>query len=179
MSRPLRRRRALTILEILFSLVIFGMIMGLVARNMRFANLSMKLQDRLDVLQRLRLAELRVRDALQTGTAVLYPPAEDPAAPSPDARTALVFTGPVNGLRILYLDGAGVLKLQSRELDADGVVQTEQVELAKGIATFEVRQPWPGQTECRVAADSEEHGRVSVVFSGHVGNNFLGEGEPP
>ena len=173
------RRRAATILEILFGMVIFGMILTMLARNLRFANLSAKLQDRLDVLQRLRLAELRVRDALQTGTSILYPPPEDLTAPSGDPRTALVFTGPFNGLRVVYLDSDGVLKLQSRVLDAAGDVQREQVDLAKGIATFEVRHPLPGQAECRVAADSDEHGRVSVVFSGHVGNNFLGEGEPP
>lgn len=174
-----RRRRAATILEILFAMVLFGMILALLARNLRFANLSMKLQDRLDVLQRLRLAELRVRDALQTGTAILFPAAEELTGPASDPRSALVFTGPVNGLRVVYLDGDGVLKLQSRVIDADGVVQTKQHELAKGIATFEVRHPLPGQAECRVAAESAEHGRVSVVFSGHVGNNFLGEGEPP
>lgn len=177
--RVTRFRRGATILEMLFALVLFGLILALLARNLRFANLSMKLQDRLDVLQRLRLAELRVRDALQTGTSILYPAPEDPASPSPDPRTALVFTGPLNGLRIVYLDPDGVLKLQSRVLDAAGTVETEQVDLAKGIATFEVRHPLPGQAECRVSADSEEHGRVSVVFSGHVGNNFLGEGEPP
>lgn len=178
------RRRGLTLIEMLFGFVMFTILAVAVGRNIRFATLAGRLQDKLDVLQRLRLAELQLRRRLQAGTAVLHPPPDgDPP------RGALVFTGPLNELQAVYLTPGGELRMRTQRVDPADLSRrvTETEVLARKIRAFEVSQPLPGQVQCRIQADSEadaasghpERGKLEVVFSGYVGNQFYGEGRAP
>lgn len=159
-------RRGLSLMEILFSLLVFGVVLGLLSRNLRVANLSQDLMGKLDVLQRLRLAELRLRQEISTGVAVLYP-REDDTTP----RNALVWAGERNELRLLWLADDGSLRVRVRGEDPRV--------LCRGISALSVSQPVRGEVECSVTARNDEGREVSVVFSGFVGNHFLGEGRAP
>lgn len=163
MSRP---RRGLTLLETLLGLALLSVLMGLVVQNLRFAELADDLVEKLDVLQQLRLAELRLRAELETSTAILHPPPGD-GAPVP----GLVFAGPTNTLVAIYLDPRGNLKQK-----ADGA--PAQV-LATGILALAVKQPIPGQVECVLKADSPDRGKLSFVIAAAVGNSPLGGGALP
>lgn len=159
-------RQGLSLLEIVFALAIFGVVFGLLSRNLRFATQSRNLLEKLDVLQSLRLAELRLRGEISTGTGILLP-----REGAPDPTAALVWVGERNELRMLYLDDHGRLKILTRGGDT--------VTLCEGVTGLEVRQPVRGAAECSVTVDSPDHGQVSVVFAGFVGNHFLGEGRAP
>lgn len=167
--KPRCLRRGLTILEILFGMAILALLTAVLTRNLRFATHAARLNQRLDVHQRLRLAELRLRAELETGTAVLHPAEGAAGVPG------MVMTGPLNQLRILYLDPEGNLKLKTRGEDPPLL-------LSPGIQGLEVRHPVRGQVECLVTAradDRSEATAVAAVISGHVGNGFHGEGSTP
>lgn len=163
MRRP---RRAVTLVELMVG---FGLLAGLTAaavQNLRFGKLAGEVVDKLDVLQRLRIAELRLRSELEVGTAILHPKPFDDAG-----KPALVFADPSNRLRVLYVDGAGNLMLQP-----DGGDPTL---LASGIVNLVVKHPIPNQVECRIVAEAPEGKRISSLVSGYVGNQFMGSGVRP
>jgi type II secretory pathway pseudopilin PulG len=159
----------MTLIEVVVSVALVAVVIALASRSLRFAVQSKKLNEKLDVLQRLRLAELRLRKEVSTGVAILFPAVDVTASASPEP--GLVWVGDVNEVRLLYLDGAGRLKVKTKGEDP--------LVLASGIVDLQVKQPIKGQMECTVKAESTDGRSVSVVFSGHVGNNFLGEGSAP
>ena len=162
-----RRRRGTTLVEALFAFALFGLISGLMFRQIKLATFTARVVDKLDILQQLRLTQLRVGAELETATEVLYPPAEEDAP-----RPALVYADEVNEVHVLWLDTSGELKLK-------GAADAAPTVLAVGVAEFTARQPLAGHVECVVRADSEDRGLVSIVISGVAGNTLMGEGGPP
>lgn len=164
--QPRSDRRALTLLETLFAFALFGIVAAGVMSSLRFATHSKNVTSKLDKLQRLRIAELAIRQVLSTSTAVLHPPLDSSRAPE----KGFVVTDTNNHLTGVYLGPGGELRLKRYQEDSEV--------LATGISRFEVRHKLRNELECLLEATTEDDKKVTVLVGGHANNHFRGERNP-
>lgn len=151
------RRRGMTVVEVLMALAIFGLVFGLVVRNMRFATLATDSVDKLESLQNLRLAQRKVQRLIETSTQVMAP------APGQES-TVLALADRVHGLHLVFLDPDGKLRWMPRGEEAEV--------LAEGVLSFRVQQPFRHQVEARIEAAGGGGVPLSMLISGYTGNHY-------
>ncbi len=159
-------RRGATLVEAVLGLALLAGLVGLAVSSLRFHGFSDRVVGKLDALQRIRLAEIRLRSELDTATALRHPREGDPVG-----APVLVFTDGANQLSLVHRDPEGILKLVRRG--------SAPVELARGIDDLVVRQPIRGQAELTLRAVAEDGTTVSVVVSAFAANRIRGEGPLP
>ena len=104
--------------------------------SLRFATHSKNVTNKLDKLQRLRIAELAIRQVLSTSTAVLHPTLDPARAPD----KGIVVTNANNHLTGVYLGPGGELRIKKYEEESEVLVT--------GISKFEVTHKIRNEVEC-------------------------------
>lgn len=154
----LSRRRGMTVLEVLVAMGILALVLAGVGRTLRFSKLSKDMIERLDLLQQLRLAEVRLGEHLRFGTAILHPRSGAGAA------NGLVFTDGANKLRVVYREDTGRIWLK-----ADG----EDPELICTVSdALVVEQPVEGQALVQITATAENGAPILAAVTGYFQNSY-------
>lgn len=163
MTRP-QPRQAFTFVEVIVTLAILAVILGVVAPNLRFARLSQSGEEKLEAIHALRVAQKRIRNLVETGTAILYPPLGQEAH-------CMVLTDQVNALHILYLDSDGRLCLRARGGSAEVLVE--------GLEDLVVSQPFSELVELEMKSRVGQGQLMTMVVTGYAGNQFYGQAVAP
>jgi len=162
-----RRRRAMTVIEMLVAVILVALLFGFLWRSFRIQRLAFLTVEKLDAIQAVRVAERRVRAEVDLATAVLYPPAEQGGATARHAY--LVFTGGDNVPRMIYRDRSGNLCSLGRGGTPDV--------LCSGVNDLVVRQPLRGNVTCELTLNAEDRTPLVFVISAQVGNGYSSGGQ--
>ena len=156
------RRRAMTVVEMLVAIVLVSILFGFLYRTFRVQRLAWFTVEKLDAIQALRIAERRIRNELELGTAVLYPPPEMGGVTK--GHTCLVFTSPTNELRIIYRGVGGRLMMKAHK--------QKPAVLCEGVRAFAVHHSFRGQVWVEVTTNAREKGAIGFAVSAHLSNGF-------
>lgn len=155
------RRRAVTILEVMVAFSLLAVVLAGLGRTLRFSKLSKDMVERLDLLQQLRLAEIRLGESLRFGTAILHPRLGAGAA------NGLVFADETHRLVVVYREGDGRIWLKR---DGD-----EPALICSSSDAMVVEQPVEGQVLVRITATGENGSPIHAGVTGFFQNSYQEE----
>lgn len=142
-------------------MALLGTLIGVIAPNIRVGKLTQSGSEKLEAIQRVRVAQKRLRRLVETGTAVLYPPVGETAG-------CAVVTDRVNLPHVLFLDPEGQLQM----LPSGGEAEV----LARGVESFEATQPFDAMLELKMVTEAGKGVPLTILVTAYAGNQFHGTG---
>jgi type II secretory pathway pseudopilin PulG len=147
--RPARRRRAMTLVEIMIVVILFALAIGLAADTyLRSVSAERKLGVKIDLLHHAQVASLHVSRQLRLAVEIFAPPVG-----LDQTRPYLVFSDETNHLKVIHVNEKKELVELDRNANDEGRV------LATGVTRFRVFRK----------------GRRMVVYHLHLKDELAGE----